>query len=112
MTRSIRFYDKAGQVRVLAEMCETCIFRPGNLMHLRPGRLAAIVKDHRAHDSNLVCHSTLPAAAPRGLKPALCRGHVDRCGPGQVLRIAQRLTQIGAAVVVIEVTPPAKDEVA
>jgi hypothetical protein len=61
------------QVRVLTEMCATCIFRPGNLMHLRRGRLATIVNDHQQADGNLICHSTLPYFGD-GVEPALCRG--------------------------------------
>jgi len=41
---------------VMAERCATCIFRPGNLMHLAEGRLADIVRHNTAHDAHLVCH--------------------------------------------------------
>jgi hypothetical protein len=66
---------RGGQVHVLAGKCRTCVFRPGNLMRLRPGRLKQIVADNVAAQSALTCHSTLYAApAP----PAICRGFWDR----------------------------------
>jgi hypothetical protein len=88
------------QVRVLTEMCATCIFRPGNLMHLRRGRLATIVNDHQQADGNLICHSTLPYFGD-GVEPALCRGHVDRYGPGRLLRMA---VSLGTGI--LDVAPP------
>lgn len=53
-------------------MCATCIFRPGNLMHLRAGRVREMIDDALAHDSAIVCHSTLDA------DHAVCRGFFDR----------------------------------
>jgi hypothetical protein len=80
-------------VRVMAEQCSTCIFRPGNLMNLNPGRVKDMTDSTDAADGNVTCHQTLGTDAG-----ALCRGSVDR-RPGQLARIAQRLGQIE------EVTP-------
>jgi hypothetical protein len=38
------------QVHVLAEQCATCIFRPGNLMELCPGRVRGMVAEATAKD--------------------------------------------------------------
>ncbi len=54
-------------VHVLDDMCATCVFRPGNLMQLPPGRLAELVKDNA--DSALYRD---------GVDNAVCRGFFDR----------------------------------
>jgi len=76
-----------GKVHVCQDLCATCVFRPGNLMHLEPGRLADLVAQARAHESAIICHSTL---AEDGVDNAVCRGFYDR-HPTQPLQIAQRL---------------------
>ena len=95
-----------GRVRVLSEQCATCIFRPGNLMHLRRGRLADIVRQCQTRDTNVVCHSTLPAIAPDGVKPAFCRGHVERYGDGNFLRVVRRLAALTGRAAILELPPP------
>lgn len=65
-----------GRPRVLAEQCTTCIFRPGNLMHLKRGRLKQITEGARRADSFITCHATLPGMS--GAQPAVCRGFFDR----------------------------------
>lgn len=79
-------------LRVCAEMCSDCVFRPGNLMRLRPGRLAQMVRDSVAADSFIPCHQTL------GGDEAVCRGFYDR---HQYETLGCRL---GAIFGVIEVT--------
>lgn len=91
--------------RLLAAMCGTCVFRPGNLMHLRPGRLADLVRTTLARDSFIVCHSTLPGLAPAGYAPAICRGFADRYSTN-ALRVMGRLRAF------VEVTPPEAGHVA
>jgi hypothetical protein len=59
-------------LRVCREMCETCIFRPENVMHLRSGRVRQMVDESLANDSFIVCHDTLDG------KHAVCRGFYDR----------------------------------
>ena len=64
-----------GKVHVLAEQCATCIFRPGNLMRLSPGRVKGMVDAAVAEDSSITCHSTLYDDA---VKPAVCHGFYDK----------------------------------
>jgi hypothetical protein len=78
------------RTRLLARMCATCIFRPGNPMQLNPGRLRDLVDQARSGDGFIVCHSTLPGMAPPGVKPAVCRGFADRFHT-QALQIIGRL---------------------
>lgn len=64
-----------GKVHVLAEKCATCIFRPGNLMDLQPGRVKGMVDDCLAEDGgNIPCHSTI---YEEEVQPAICRGFWD-----------------------------------
>lgn len=74
-----------GRVYVCREMCATCIFRPGNLMQLQPGRVRSMVDEARSGESTIVCHSTLHKS-----QNAACRGFFDRY-PTQPLQIADRL---------------------
>jgi hypothetical protein len=75
-----------GTIHVCERLCDTCVFRPGNLMHLESGRLAGTVSDAKANESAIICHSTLYQA---GVDNAVCRGFYDR-HPTQPLQIAQR----------------------
>ena len=77
-----------GKVHVLKSWCETCIFRPGNLMHLRPGRVEQMVKEAVRKESCITCHSTLDTVCP-----AVCRGFFDRYKTAP-LQIAERLGYI------------------
>lgn len=81
---------RAGRIHVLAEKCSTCIFRPGNPMHLTPGRVRGMVRDANARDSAIICHATLYRP---GVGNAVCRGYFDahRTTP---LQIAARLDLI------------------
>lgn len=85
--------DAAGNVRVCQEMCSTCVFRPGNLMHLTEGRLAGMVADASRDQSFITCHKTLDYGEQQA-DPAICRGYWDTVHGGdqiQLVRIAQRL---------------------
>lgn len=62
--------------RLLSRQCQTCIFRPGNPMHLEKGRLKDLVR--QAGESYVVCHDTLPYSDHPGVQPAICRGFYDR----------------------------------
>lgn len=77
-----------GKVHVCSTMCDTCVFRPGNLMSLNPGRLRELIEQNRKAESGLVCHGTLGTDAN-----AICRGFYDRY-PTQPLQIASRLGRI------------------
>lgn len=61
------------RVRLMAKRCTTCIFRPGNLMHLQPGRVKEMVEGSIARQGHVVCHDTL-SFLPEGLPSAVCRG--------------------------------------
>jgi hypothetical protein len=75
---------RAGKVHVCAEMCETCVFRPGNKMHLEPGRLRGMVDSAIRDDSAIICHDTLDG------DNAVCRGFFDRHSTNP-LRMAEHL---------------------
>lgn len=81
-----------GKVYVCAEMCATCVFRPGNLMELKPGRLKGMSRDATAQDSVIPCHSTLYGQQDH---QAICRGffnrYADRVLP---LRLARMLDMV------------------
>ena len=85
--RGVNVADHTG-VRVMAERCPTCIFWPGNLMHLQPGRVREMLAEARAADSCIVCHSTMDAE-----HQAVCRGQYDVLQT-QPLQVAERLGYI------------------
>jgi hypothetical protein len=76
--------------RLLTEQCATCIFRAGDPMHLAPGRLKDIVGQALRREGFIVCHATLRGVAPKGTKPAICRGFFDRYST-QALQVIERL---------------------
>lgn len=61
-----------GEIRICESRCTTCIFKPGNLMHLSPGRLAAMTREALECEGHIVCHSTLDHS-----RAAICRGYAD-----------------------------------
>lgn len=78
---------REGRVHVMSEQCATCVFRPGNLMRLAPGRLRGMIDDCLKEDTIIPCHSTLYGAADH---QAVCRGLYDRhAGDILPLRLAQ-----------------------
>lgn len=74
-----------GRVHVKSEMCPTCIFRPGNLMHLEEGRVTGMVREG-GEGGCIPCHETLY----QGGGEAVCRGFYNG-HRNQALQIAQRL---------------------
>jgi hypothetical protein len=76
-----------GFVYVCREMCSTCVFRPGNKMELRSGRVRQMVDEAKEHDSTIVCHKTLDGDS------AACRGFFDR-HKTPPLQIAERLNLV------------------
>ena len=90
--------EALGKTRLLAEQCITCIFRPGNLMFLGPGRLRQLVDEARSSAGYIICHETLPYA-DSPVPPAICRGFADRYSTWQ-LQIIGRLWGF------VEVEPP------
>lgn len=77
-------------VAVMAQRCPTCVFRTGNPMRLKPGRLAAIIRSNVAAESALPCHETTYGQAER---EAVCRGFFDR-HPTLPLRLAAALGRV------------------
>jgi hypothetical protein len=77
-----------GKVYVCSEMCETCVFRPGNQMHLRPGRLKQLIAENIENDAGITCHKTLLQE-----ERAVCRGFFDRYKTTP-LRLAEALSMI------------------
>jgi hypothetical protein len=74
------------RVHVMADLCSTCVFRPGNLMRLEPGRLRGMIEEARAGESGIVCHKTIHGQREQ---QAICRGYFDRHGRDVVtLRLA------------------------
>jgi hypothetical protein len=76
-----------GKVHVCERMCSTCIFRPGNLMNLRTGRVDSMVTEAVKNDSTIVCHATLDG------DNAACRGFFEQHKTAP-LQIAERLGYI------------------
>lgn len=70
---------------MMAERCDTCIFRPGNRMHLLPGRVRQMVEEVKRKEGCIPCHETL--ALP---EQAVCRGQFDTLKT-QPLQVAERL---------------------
>lgn len=80
-------------LRVCAEPCSTCIFRPGNLMSLQPGRVRSMIEQSLAADSFITCHKTLDG------ERAVCRGFYD------LHRTNSLGLRLGAILGVIETNP-------
>lgn len=87
-------------IRICEKQCDTCIFKPGNLMQLRPGRL----KDHVARilrrDTVALCHEVnfgkRKTQGPKGA--AVCKGFYDLYDTTP-LQLARRLEQIRGGVI-------------
>lgn len=98
------FDAQAGRSRLCRRMCKTCVFEPGNRMHLQPGRLRDLVESARAttpeglDGTYIICHKTLPYSGT-GAPPAVCRGFFDRYD-------TQTLQLIGRLFGWLEVEPP------
>lgn len=84
--KTLVVYDD--KVHVCARMCSTCIFRPGNLMHLEAGRVDQMVRDATANEGTIPCHQTLEKR-----HGAICRGFFDKHKHG-MLQVAERLGHV------------------
>lgn len=60
-----------GKVHLCKTMCKTCIFRPGNLANLEPGRVEQMVRQAEKNESAIICHATLQG------DNAVCRGFFE-----------------------------------
>lgn len=74
-----------GRLRVQRGMCRTCIFRPGNLMSLRPGRVQEMVAEARGAWSVISCHDTLDD------EKATCAGYAALRPTPDCLQLAGRM---------------------
>ena len=74
-----------GKIYINAEKCETCIFRPGNLMRLSPGRVASMKAEADSRGTCIVCHDTMSTS-----EATVCRGYYD-IHNSQVLQVAERM---------------------
>ncbi|MGH9059441.1 MAG: hypothetical protein ACRDZY_08025, partial [Acidimicrobiales bacterium] len=69
-----------------------CIFRPGNLMSLSPGRQQEVVRANLATGTALICHRTLPYGSSPEVGEAVCRSFYDAFGDDvNVIRVMHRL---------------------
>jgi hypothetical protein len=85
-------FKDGGKPRLLSEQCETCIFRPGNPMHLKEGRLMKMVQDGISGGQGIICHDTLSYGRFPDYGGALCRGFYDSFGHlNNFVRIMDRL---------------------
>jgi hypothetical protein len=89
-----------GRVRVLSRRCQTCIFRPGNLMHLTPGRFEQVVRANVDAGALLTCHATLPYGNHPDFGPAVCAGfwarHGMKTAAGRLATFVLGVTRIAA----------------
>jgi hypothetical protein len=63
-----------GYVHVCAERCATCIFEPGNRMHLNRGRVRDMVDECKRIEGVIPCHKTLDG------DQAICCGFYELYG--------------------------------
>lgn len=63
-----------GRVHIMSDKCSTCIFRPGNLMHLQPGVVKTMVEESVAEGGGITCHKTIHGQREQ---EATCRGFYD-----------------------------------
>ena len=76
----------------MAEMCSSCVFRPGNLMKLEPGRLQELAKKNLDAGCALICHKTLSYGEHPEIGEAVCRGFYDAYGEEcDVIRVINRI---------------------
>ena len=90
-------------MKLLKEQCATCIFRPGNPMSLRPGRVQAMVRACQINDTYIPCHERMNndldmdedgdlVMTTSTTESPVCRGFYDKYpGIGQMIRISERL---------------------
>jgi hypothetical protein len=94
-----------GRARLLTRQCSTCVGRPGNLMHLREGKLKELVAGNTGdHHLGLICHQTLPYGDHPDFGPAYCRWFYDHYGDlANGIRVFRRLLGF------TEIDPPEED---
>ena len=93
MSRTDVYRD--GKVHVMEAKCPTCIYRPGNLMHLEPGRKDTMQADAIRDQGVIPCHQTIHGNRKH---ESVCRGFFDVAKHEGLLGLAERMG-------VIEFTP-------
>jgi hypothetical protein len=84
-----------GKVHVLDDKCSTCVFRPGNQMHLQAGRVKGMVDESIEDGGAITCHQTLEYNGSYEAEPAVCRGFWDSYRDRvQALQLAERLNMV------------------
>jgi hypothetical protein len=75
-------------IHVMEAKCSTCIYRPGNLMHLQPGRKDAMEAEAIRDQGVIPCHKTIHGSRKQ---QAVCRGFFDVAKRETLLQAAERL---------------------
>ena len=89
MSRTNVFRD--GEVHVQERKCSTCIYRPGNLMHLQAGRKDQMEADAIRDEGVIPCHQTIEAYTGEAGDESICRGFFDVAKHEGLLAVAERL---------------------
>jgi hypothetical protein len=76
---------------VQAAKCSTCIYRPGNLMKLSPGRKDAMQADAIKNGGVIPCHQTIEAYTGSRGSESVCRGFFDVAKHEGLLAVAERV---------------------
>jgi hypothetical protein len=80
-----------GKVHVQAKKCSTCIYRPGNLMKLAPGRKDSMQADAIKDGGVIPCHQTIEAYTGERGEENVCRGFFDVAKHEGLLAVAERM---------------------
>jgi hypothetical protein len=92
--REAREAPQTGLPKVFDEQCSSCIFRPGNPMRLREGRLREVVEANLREGAALICHQTTYEQRPE-LGEVVCAGWFTRYGSRtNVIQIMARLAAL------------------
>ena len=76
------------RVHVQETKCSTCIYRPGNLMHLDPDRKDSMQAEAIRDGGVIPCHQTILGAREQ---QSVCRGFFDVAKHEGLLGMAERL---------------------
>jgi len=87
-----------GKVHVQERKCSTCIYRPGNLMRLEPGRKDQMQAEAIEGEGVIPCHQTIEAYTGEHGDESVCRGFFDVAKHEGLLAVAERMD-------IIEFTP-------
>lgn len=74
------YFGPDGRPQVCSGQCPTCIGRPGNPMHLKPGRVKQMVRDAVSNGGVIICHQTLSYGDHPEQGGAVCRWFYDTYG--------------------------------